>query len=103
MELAAIGLASNVIQFVEVGFKIVAISKTIHDSTSRAPRRNDELNALVTNLSVQTKEAMANCSILRGSGAALELVEQCKQLNEEIRPVLDKLKFTRKGKSSSSG
>ncbi|KAI1770162.1 hypothetical protein F4818DRAFT_276901 [Hypoxylon cercidicola] len=93
--LAAIGLASNLLQFVDVGYKVVSTAKEMYGTGSEASRANE-------NIELITKELKRLSMKLNGHGptsqatedeqALSKLTRECQKWSDETLALLEYLK-----------
>src|SRR4051794_32273960 len=89
--LSAIGLAGNIIQFVDFGAKVVSIAAEIHKSSTGSLREHEELDLVVKDLEQQCSTLN---SALRASGDPLmgQLLASCKTIATELAVILGQVK-----------
>ncbi|KAI1332381.1 hypothetical protein F5Y16DRAFT_357651 [Xylariaceae sp. FL0255] len=92
--LAVIGLASNVIQFVELGFKFAQKYHKAYAAVKSQPIRHEELQADVEEIKASaadlSSERLGKASELSGSEKRLnELCTQCRDIGNELIALLD--------------
>jgi hypothetical protein len=96
--LGVLGLASNVVQLLDVGIRLVAKAHEIYDSANGAQVRNIELDSIAQNLvtlnrRVQNRSRNARASAVSEDEKALhDLTEQYNQVGEELIDALEKAK-----------
>jgi hypothetical protein len=94
----AIGLASNIIQFIDVGYKVLKAAKELRASGKEASRHNTRLEFVTGemkqfSLSIE-QDALAN-GMTDDMKALLRLSSECQQCSDELLALLDKLKNRR--------
>ena len=91
LTLSAIGLAGNIIQFVDFGTKVVSIAAEIHKSSTGSLREHEELDLVVKDLEQQCSTLN---SALLASGDPLmgELLASCKAIATELAVILGQVK-----------
>ena len=92
--LTALGLAGNVIQFIDYAQKLVSGSKELYQSTTGLTKENDILD-VITNDVLDISSKIADDSRLGPSDAEMRLkrlAEECKNLAHRIVRILDDLK-----------
>lgn len=101
--LTVIGLVANIVQFVELGCKVLASAKELRHSTSgltaddqRTSKMMTEMHRLSTNLGSSGKEA-SNAD----EKAIFELAFQCRDLADQILGLMGKVSI--KGRGSRIG
>jgi hypothetical protein len=95
--LTALGLASNIVQFVDYTRKLISGARELYVSSSGAKRENLELESIVRNIqelaervrhgNTEQKEMVAN-----QDKQLLDLSDQCVAVSTELLSVLDSLK-----------
>ncbi|KAI3325658.1 hypothetical protein HD806DRAFT_521180 [Xylariaceae sp. AK1471] len=96
--LAAIGLASNILQFIDVGYKILKATKELRASGKEASRYNHGLEFVTGEMKRlgQSIEQDASASgMTNDEKALLRLSSECQQCSEELLALLEKLKNRR--------
>ncbi|PNP76022.1 hypothetical protein FNYG_10580 [Fusarium nygamai] len=100
----AIGLAGNILTFIDIGLKFVSQTKGIYDSQSNSTAENDNLSIMATRFTtalsgMQSKLPSGNLS--KDERALKELVEECSNISGELQSLLAELK-AKKPKSKRS-
>lgn len=90
--LAAIGLASNILQFVEVGFNAMEVAYKLYKSPDDLAKADKELELLTRSLKAHLQR------IQQGSQFSIPddlqtMITTCGQLAEELFGILDDLKI----------
>jgi hypothetical protein len=92
---AAIGLAGNIIAFVDFGFKLLSKSKSIHASASGASSHNEDLASLTQHF----QNVAANLHVPKSIGsmtaeevALRQLATECAGVSTDLLKLLDELK-----------
>jgi hypothetical protein len=89
--LSAIGLAGNIIQFVDFGTKFVSVAAEIYKSSTGSLQENEELALIVRDLEQQSSTIS---SALETSGDPLigQLLASCKTIASELAVILGRVK-----------
>ncbi|KAI1080389.1 hypothetical protein F5B20DRAFT_540427 [Whalleya microplaca] len=93
--LAAIGLASNVLQFIEVGYKAIRTSKEMYGAGNEASRSNKELATIteeMQGLSLRLTENISSSGMTDDEKAMCRLAQECERWSSELLAFLDVLK-----------
>lgn len=100
--IAALGLAANIAQFIEVGYKVTHILQQLRSSSATA--ENLELETVIKDMNdICTKLASPPGQSLVPSvddEKLQKLVASCQKLSEELETVLQKLVVNAKGSNS---
>lgn len=80
--LAALGLASNVLQFVECGFRMIKTAKDLKSSSDGATKLNREVELLARNLN-DTMKAIKASDAVPVSSEMSQAVSTCTDLSDE--------------------
>jgi hypothetical protein len=92
-ELAALGLASNVVQFVDFGIKLFRDGKELYESAQGSIAEQRELQAVTADLRDIVQKLHPTVHPATQDDAALaRLAADCEKLATELLGVLDKLK-----------
>lgn len=89
--LAALGLASNVLQFVECGFRMIKTAKDLKSSSDGATKLNREVELLARNLN-DTMKAIKASDAVPVSSEMSQAVSTCTDLSDELIQMLENLK-----------
>ncbi|KAI1659282.1 hypothetical protein F4813DRAFT_395201 [Daldinia decipiens] len=91
---AAIGLAGNIITFVEFGFKLISLSKNIYESKSGASEDNKNLSSMTGRLQQLTAELKGAKQIgsSRQNSPLYDVATECEVASVELMKLLDQLK-----------
>ncbi|KAI0882564.1 uncharacterized protein GGS22DRAFT_169759 [Annulohypoxylon maeteangense] len=91
----AIGLAGNIISFLDFGYKLISATKDIHASASGSSVYNDDLSLTVQ----QLQQLVANLKLTKPPGSfseqelsLLRVSSDCEHVSVELASLLDKLK-----------
>ncbi|CAJ2502582.1 Uu.00g099760.m01.CDS01 [Anthostomella pinea] len=98
---AAIGLAGNIVAFVDFGYKLVAAAKSIHTSASGSSEHNEDLASMTRHFrSVVADLQGANSagSMSDGEVALHQIATECDSVSKDILKFLDEVK-TKKSNS----
>lgn len=93
--LAAVGLASATVQFVDFSTKIIGFARGIHDSTSGMTDENDNIEfvtAKMEQLSLDLEHLMAGQNQSRDQKALVDLAVKCRSIANDIIQILEKIK-----------
>ena len=97
-EVAALGLASNVCQFVEQGFKLIRFATHIYASGFDTTAENAECEAVEKDFRRnrdEIRQSLPNCP---ASESLTQLCRACDDVAQDLLKELDKLKVPNKGK-----
>lgn len=100
--LVAIGLASNIISFIDFGSKVINQGYEIHQSTTGATQDNIDTETLINDLSYHLEKLEVNDSItvLNESDQNLQnLASECANVARKIQRKLDKVKTNRNARN----
>ena len=90
--IAAIGLAGNIVQFVDFPWKILSETRDLYESTTGASADNDVLESISKDL-INLNDALTAPSSAGAIPNRLRILAgQCKGVAEELLEVLDKIK-----------
>lgn len=90
--LAALGLAANVLQFVECGFRIIKTANDLKSSVDGATKSNREVELLARNLN-ETMKAVKARNLVPASSEMSQAVSACNDLSDELVQMLESLKI----------
>ncbi|KAF5554177.1 hypothetical protein FMEXI_2163 [Fusarium mexicanum] len=101
----AIGLAGNILTFIDIGFRLVNQTKGIYDSKSNSTAENDSLSVMTTRFTatmanMQSKILSGNLS--KDEIALKELVIECSSISDELQNLLAELKAKKPNSVRSS-
>lgn len=99
--LAALGLASNIIQLIECGFKVIMIAKELHESGQEATHTNKNSGFLaqeMRELSLKLMKQLPSSDLTDDQKALSRLADQCSQLSNKLLVLLDDLKIKKPGR-----
>ncbi|KAG9495663.1 hypothetical protein J7337_012217 [Fusarium musae] len=100
----AIGLAGNILTFIDIGLKFVSQTKGIYDSQSSSTAENDNLSIMATRFTSAMSEMqgkLPNGNLSKDEIALKTLVEECSNISGELQNLLAELK-AKKPKSKRS-
>nr|RBQ86050.1 hypothetical protein FVER53263_13750 [Fusarium verticillioides] len=100
----AIGLAGNILTFIDIGLKFVSQTKGIYDSQSNSTAENDNLSIMATRFTSAMSEMqgkLPNGNLSKDEIALNALVEECSNISGELQNLLAELK-AKKPKSKRS-
>ena len=91
--IAAVGLASNIVSFVDFTCKLIAGAKTIYHSTSGLSEDNAVLDVIVTDLRRMSADLIKSPSqTSRNSSGLAALAAECEEIGKELSDALRDLK-----------
>lgn len=101
----AIGLAGNILTFIDIGLRLVNQTKGIYDSASNSTAENDSLSVMATRfnttmIDMQSKIPSGNLS--KDEKALKELVGECSSISDELQKLLGALKAKKSNSMRSS-
>ncbi|KAF5235700.1 hypothetical protein FANTH_11579 [Fusarium anthophilum] len=101
----AIGLAGNILTFIDIGFRLVSQTKGIYDSKSNSTVENDSLSVMTTRFTttmadMESKIPSGNLS--KDEIALKELVTECSSISDELQNLLADLKARKPNSIRSS-
>ncbi|KAF5630080.1 hypothetical protein F52700_7438 [Fusarium sp. NRRL 52700] len=101
----AIGLAGNILTFIDIGLRLVRQTKGIYDSKSDSTAENDSLGVMTTRFTttmadMQSKIPKGNLS--KDEIALKELVTECSSISDELQTLLAGLKAKKPNSVRSS-
>lgn len=110
--LTAVGLAGNILNFVDFSAKVLSRAKHLYESASGATAENDELESLTTNLKSLAEKVQRRPSQVPRKGhfhinitseSFLDnLSQQCIQVADELLETLDSIKVKGDGRTRKS-
>jgi cell fate (sporulation/competence/biofilm development) regulator YmcA (YheA/YmcA/DUF963 family) len=89
--LVAFGLASNIIQFVDSGMKLIYSTRELYQSAEGTLKKNAELREITSNIKLVAQK-IANNTIRIDEVALREIAGICGELADELLAMLDGLK-----------
>lgn len=89
--LAAFGLASNIVQFVDVGIKLVSYGRELYHSEEGASKENTEIDKIAADIKLISQN-LAN-GAANNDLALQELVGTCAELAIDLRSIMKVLKI----------
>ncbi|KAI0381420.1 hypothetical protein F5Y04DRAFT_81768 [Hypomontagnella monticulosa] len=93
--LAAIGLASNVLQFVDLGYKLLLASKEMYSAGNGASHSNQGLDFMATEMKRLTRnlnKGVPMRQVTDEEEALLKLAHECQRWSTDILALLDRLR-----------
>ncbi|KAI1418066.1 hypothetical protein F5Y13DRAFT_150473 [Hypoxylon sp. FL1857] len=96
----AIGLAGNIITFLDFGYKLISTAKSIRTSASGASAYNDDLSyqtKQIQQLADNLKVSKSTSSLSKQELSLLQVASDCKRVSVELAKLLDKLKARNPG------
>ena len=91
--LTALGLAANIVQFVDFSYKLVCESKAIYDSSTGSSADNVIIETVATDLNLLTSKLTARYATGAIPDPIGSLASQCRDIARELLGVLDKIKL----------
>ncbi|KAF5565382.1 hypothetical protein FNAPI_1697 [Fusarium napiforme] len=101
----AIGLAGNILTFIDIGLKFVSQTKGIYDSQSNSTAENDNLNLMAARFTTAMSEMQSKLptgNLSKDERALKELVEECSNISGELQNLLAELKAKKPNSKRSS-
>ncbi|OTA55055.1 hypothetical protein K449DRAFT_425929 [Hypoxylon sp. EC38] len=95
MAVAVIGLASNILQLIECGNKVIMIAKELHGSGQDATQANENATFVaqeMRELSLRIINDLPKSNLTDDEEAMCRLAQQCSQLSNKLLVLLDSLK-----------
>ncbi|KAK6955772.1 hypothetical protein Daesc_003416 [Daldinia eschscholtzii] len=92
---AAIGLAGNIIAFVDFGFRLISTAKNIYNSKSGTNANNEDLYSMteqLQQLTIELKVARPIGSSSQQDRRLYDVAIECENVSVELSKLLDKLK-----------
>jgi len=89
--LAAFGLASNIVQFVDVGIKLVSYGRELYHSEKGASKENTEIDKIAADIKLITQN-LANGAV-NNDLALQELVGTCAELARDLGSIMKALEI----------
>jgi hypothetical protein len=95
---AAIGLASNIVQFVDYSTKLINGARDIYDSASGMTEENKSLESIVSEMKLLSSKLLPTTGDLRSEDekALCRVAAECNILSDQILELLGKLKPKRR-------
>jgi hypothetical protein len=90
--LAAVGLISNIVQFVDFGTKLLSTSRALYRSTEGALQENVDLEEITVSIK-SVAQGIADSSIGINEPELRQLVGTCATLADELLALLSRLKI----------
>lgn len=93
--LAAIGLASSIITFIDFGYELISVARDIHGSSTGHSKENTRIEFLNTRMEALAADLSAKTStstMTEDEKRLSELSEECLRLLGDLKKLLDKLK-----------
>jgi nucleotidyltransferase/DNA polymerase involved in DNA repair len=95
-ELAALGLAGNIITFIDFGVKLFREGQQIYASASGTTEEQTELEAITTDIKLLAQKLQpslnATATLTRDESELRRLAQGCEELTEDLLKVLRKLR-----------
>jgi len=97
--LTALGLAGNIVQFVDFTSKLISTTQKLYDSSSGAKDEHLELENLARNIQEQAEHAKSRLGGVSGPailskehGTILDLSDQCIEVSNQLLSLLESVK-----------
>ncbi|KAI1139137.1 hypothetical protein F5Y05DRAFT_339637 [Hypoxylon sp. FL0543] len=93
--LAAIGLASNILQFINVGYKVLSASKEMYGVGHETSRSNNDVESItqeMRRLGLSLKKGVPTSQKTEEDEALLRLTVECERWSKDMITLLDQLK-----------
>ncbi|KAF4436097.1 small s [Fusarium acutatum] len=101
----AIGLAGNILTFIDIGLRLASQTKGIYDSKSNSTAENDNLGVMATRFTAamnDMRSKIPNGNLSKDEIALKELVEECSIISDELQNLLAELKARKPNSLRSS-
>ncbi|OTB12252.1 hypothetical protein K445DRAFT_321245 [Daldinia sp. EC12] len=98
--LAALGLACNILQLIECGYKAIVMAKELHGSRQDAIESNTNTEFVareMRELSLRVMEDLSAPGLTEDEKALCRLAQQCNDLSNRLLALLESLKTKRRG------
>lgn len=89
---AALGLAANIVQFVDFSHKLLSESRALYNSATGSSADNTVIEAVATDLDLLNAKLTAPSAAGAIPESMRSLASQCKDVASELLAVLDKIK-----------
>ncbi|OTA95219.1 hypothetical protein M434DRAFT_29084 [Hypoxylon sp. CO27-5] len=92
---AVVGLASNILQLIECGYKVIVMAKELHGSGQEATQANENATFVaqeMRELSLRIMNDLPKSNLTDDEEAMCRLAQQCSQLSNKLLVLLDSLK-----------
>lgn len=90
--ISAIGVAGNVIQFLDLGVKAVSKAREIHDSSNGALVEHTEIGVLTEDIATVAAKLAASAGAATGNDSLDSICEQCAIVAKELSDALKEMK-----------
>ena len=90
--LAAIGLVSNIIAFIDFGYEVVSVGREIHQAAGGATGENDKVASLTTQLHSISFDLKSQAAVTADEIQLHGLARECQNISTELLAVLESLK-----------
>lgn len=91
-ELAAVGLASNIVGFIDFGLKLFHEGKELYESAEGASVQHNELETIISDLKILIDDLQPTPPITKSDKSLASLALGCKKLATELLRALTRLK-----------
>jgi hypothetical protein len=88
--LAAFGLASNIVQFVDFGMKLISYGRELYSSAEGVLKENNTIEKIALDIKLMTQNLASG---VNHDEALQGLVTACNKLSHDLLAVLDTLKI----------
>jgi hypothetical protein len=88
--LAAFGLASNIVQFVDFGMKLISYGRELYSSAEGVSKENNTIEKIALDIKLMTQNLASG---VNHDEALQGLVTACNKLSHDLLAVLDTLKI----------
>ncbi|KAI0851727.1 hypothetical protein F5Y00DRAFT_274615 [Daldinia vernicosa] len=98
--LAAVGLVSNVLQLIECGYKVVLMTKELHESRQDSTQSNNNTAFVaqeMRELSARVMKDLPSSGLTEDEMALCRLAQQCSDLSNKLLALLEDLKTKKPG------
>lgn len=92
--LAAVGLASNVLQFIDVGYKVLSASKEMYGAGNEMSRSNKDIESIsreMKRLSLDLSSHVPTSQPTEDEQALLRLTTECERWSDDMLALLSRL------------
>ncbi|KAG5780784.1 hypothetical protein H9Q73_005548 [Fusarium xylarioides] len=101
----AIGLAGNILTFIDIGLRLVSQTKGIYDSKSNSTAENDSLSVMTARFTTSMNDMQGKIpggNLSKEEIALKELVKECSSISDELQSLLGGLKARKPNSVRSS-
>ncbi|KAI1654335.1 hypothetical protein F4813DRAFT_213935 [Daldinia decipiens] len=93
--LAAVGLVSNALQFVSIGYRVLSASKDMHGAGNESSQSNKDVEFItreMERLSLSLEEEFPTLWMTDEEEALRRLIAECRRWSNDMLALLDRLK-----------